>query len=602
MKFLELSFPFLFLFERIKKGFWFLQKNNKKKNQRVLILAPEAGLSAHYNTAITIGRILESKGAEVFYIRCFQDLPRCSFKGALQLPFNESVKNLKKVCTTCLCQSTKTLGIFSLQTIFYKNIFNKVAKKILRNAAQKISENIKNFKFLGLPIGAMCGYEVRIGLKKLILNSDDQETFVAWKSLILSAVKNCLFVLQAHKIYRFSHCISFNDYSYFFAPRLLLEKKQVKTFMVTHAYHMGVDRRKWVIQSKPGLQSIYTDCLQWEKWRQVPLSSEIISKIKEDIYFRLTGKSPHIYSSQRTGKSFEAFKKISRKKIVIYTSSPDESASLNVLTALGLEYPKPEFTFGTNPENCQIDWLNEVVEFIYKNSSIQCIIRVHPREGTNQREPRTSEHLSQLKKILKTLPENIVVIWPEDKISSYDLCDDADLVLTSWSTIGLEMARIGVPVLTCTLGLGGYPNEKFLEFVKSKKLYFDKIKEKLNSLGSYENIKLAFRWWHFAFLSKAINMEKIVHSHDSINLPKISNASCVQDVARTILEGIDQRSLVYKDLCKGNLKTKNLDEKLAIFECLQNVTNYLSTENNIKKLRPSKLTERLFNITNEASL
>jgi hypothetical protein len=45
------------------------------------------------------------------------------------------------------------------------------------------------------------------------------------------------------------------------------------------------------------------------------------------------------------------------------------------------------------------------------------------------------------------LPANVRIVMPEDPVSAYSLAEEADVGLTFGSTIGLEMAMLGKPVL-----------------------------------------------------------------------------------------------------------------------------------------------------------
>src|SRR5205807_8907478 len=104
-------------------------------------------------------------------------------------------------------------------------------------------------------------------------------------------------------------------------------------------------------------------------------------------------------------------------------------------------------------------------EYVESHDDLQLAVRIHPREGPNKREGGTSQHLQKLRREFGAYQHaRVRIIWPEDKTSSYDLGEAADLALVSWSSIGLELARLGVPVLTSTRGIGFLPEGDFLAF------------------------------------------------------------------------------------------------------------------------------------------
>jgi capsule polysaccharide export protein KpsC/LpsZ len=49
--------------------------------------------------------------------------------------------------------------------------------------------------------------------------------------------------------------------------------------------------------------------------------------------------------------------------------------------------------------------------------------------------------------VLPRLPEHIRLIGPKDKMNTYDLVEVADLGLVYTTTVGMEMAMFGVPVI-----------------------------------------------------------------------------------------------------------------------------------------------------------
>nr|MBP7355540.1 hypothetical protein [Longilinea sp.] len=68
------------------------------------------------------------------------------------------------------------------------------------------------------------------------------------------------------------------------------------------------------------------------------------------------------------------------------------------------------------------------------------------------------------------LPEHIRVIKPDEKINTYDLVDVADLGLVYTTTVGMEMAMNGVPVIVA--GKTHYRNRGFTHDPDSWVAYF----------------------------------------------------------------------------------------------------------------------------------
>ena len=58
--------------------------------QTVVFFAPEAGVTLYIRTQAALARILRSRGCNVVFVRCFEQLPRCPVKDMVLLPFDAS--------------------------------------------------------------------------------------------------------------------------------------------------------------------------------------------------------------------------------------------------------------------------------------------------------------------------------------------------------------------------------------------------------------------------------------------------------------------------------------------------------------------------------
>jgi len=85
----------------------------------------------------------------------------------------------------------------------------------------------------------------------------------------------------------------------------------------------------------------------------------------------------------------------------------------------------------------------KTVAYFIQHPEAQLIVRVHPGElkthGTSM--------VEVLENAYPSLPENIHIIRPEDKTNTYDLMEIADLGLVYTTTVGMEMAMSGLPVI-----------------------------------------------------------------------------------------------------------------------------------------------------------
>jgi len=89
------------------------------------------------------------------------------------------------------------------------------------------------------------------------------------------------------------------------------------------------------------------------------------------------------------------------------------------------------------------DWIEQTVEYFITRDDVQLVIRVHPGEtlahGTSM--------VDVVKEKLGEIPAHIHLVEPEEKINTYDVLDITDLGLVYTTTVGLEMAMRGIPVI-----------------------------------------------------------------------------------------------------------------------------------------------------------
>jgi hypothetical protein len=141
----------------------------------------------------------------------------------------------------------------------------------------------------------------------------------------------------------------------------------------------------------------------------------------------------------------------------------------------------------------QADWIRSLVQFVRERKDLLLVIRVHPREFPNKREGVKSEHAAHLESLLTDLPPNVRVNWPADQISVYDLANEASAFLTAWSSVGKEMATLGLPVVTYCPQLLLYP-AALHEAAVTLPDYHAAIERTLTSGWSLERVRKAYRW------------------------------------------------------------------------------------------------------------
>jgi hypothetical protein len=89
------------------------------------------------------------------------------------------------------------------------------------------------------------------------------------------------------------------------------------------------------------------------------------------------------------------------------------------------------------------EWISRTVQYFAGRPDVQLVIRIHPGEVLTH-----GVSMSEVvHNVLPTLPEYIRLIGPQEQVNTYDLVEVADVGLVYTTTVGLEMALQGLPVI-----------------------------------------------------------------------------------------------------------------------------------------------------------
>jgi hypothetical protein len=89
------------------------------------------------------------------------------------------------------------------------------------------------------------------------------------------------------------------------------------------------------------------------------------------------------------------------------------------------------------------EWIEKTVQYFARRQDVQLVIRVHPGE----RLMKGPSIVGVIERAVAERPAHIRVVGPEEKVNTYDLMEIASLGLAYTTTVGMEMAMRGVPVI-----------------------------------------------------------------------------------------------------------------------------------------------------------
>ena len=131
----------------------------------------------------------------------------------------------------------------------------------------------------------------------------------------------------------------------------------------------------------------------------------------------------------------------------------------------------------------QIEWLIFLVNYFKDNKNWCLIIRVHPAEAIYKSNTKMGEEL--IKALKNTIPENIKIISSADKINTFSVVKKANIGFVFTSSIGLEMAMLGLPVVTA--GCVHYAGLGFTYDPKNQEDFKNVVDNLMNNLSNISN-------------------------------------------------------------------------------------------------------------------
>lgn len=145
-----------------------------------------------------------------------------------------------------------------------------------------------------------------------------------------------------------------------------------------------------------------------------------------------------------------------------------------------------------------IDWIAQTIEWFRERPQYQLIIKPHPAEQYPQI-PETIERVEvALAKLNIDMPGNVFLLSPKVNLTAYDFFPIASIGLVHTTSVGMEMAAAGMPVVTS--GKSPYRGYGFTYDPANKEQYFAMLEELLSHNKcklSDEMIELTYKFITF---------------------------------------------------------------------------------------------------------
>jgi hypothetical protein len=141
------------------------------------------------------------------------------------------------------------------------------------------------------------------------------------------------------------------------------------------------------------------------------------------------------------------------------------------------------------------EWITKTVQYFARRTDVQLVIRVHPGEKLV---PQAKSMGTVVREALPEIPGHIHVIGALDPINTYDLIEIADVGLAYTTTVGLETAMNGRPVISC--GQTHYRGRGFTLDPNTWDDYFATLEKVLGDISAHQLTEKQTEFaWNYAY-------------------------------------------------------------------------------------------------------
>lgn len=225
-------------------------------------------------------------------------------------------------------------------------------------------------------------------------------------------------------------------------------------------FEFGEQRERMWLAQDAEVMRLDTSAL-WKERGDIPLT-----QVEDDAIRSL-------YNARRGAKLWKNF---SRK-----WQASESAGAREVRKSLGLDPERPLALLCTNVVGDSLaldrqvftegmeDWLTRTVQYFKDRADVQLVVRVHPGELLGAGHPS----VDIVTQALPELPDHVVVVPPESTINTYDLIEIAHVGLVYTTTVGMEMAMTGLPVVVA--GATHYRGKGFTHDPETLQDYYDTL-------------------------------------------------------------------------------------------------------------------------------
>jgi hypothetical protein len=452
---------------------------------RILIFSPYAGRPHLTFYEGTIAKSCQIRGATVEYLLCDGLLPECdnhwdSFLYSRPRPF--------ELCQRCQSKAKAFLDEFGLPYKWLGEFVSEDEKETAFTWSQNLSpSDMLQACFMGYPVGEWVISSIASYFRRYPPDMRNWRVVAAYRGFLYSAAIVAVGLKNYLKINHVDSALLFNGRQSLTRVAFeLLRQHGIRE--LTHEFPF-YQRGHLLLKTNARCWSIEPFNEFWKMWGKVPLSRSSLEKTLKWLQNRRYGNglswfafnNPH-FGELSVRKTLDL--NPDKQLFALFTSSTDETAG------------DPELQ---GPYESQSVWVKDVVEWVRGRNDVELVIRVHPHLAGNTGLGRAFDEYNFYLELKSVLPANVRVIMPDESLNSYALMDQADICLSFGSSVGLEMAMLGKPVILGSRAF--YEDGAYVLNIRSKQSLPEILGKSLRPQASREIRREAFRQaYYYVFM------------------------------------------------------------------------------------------------------
>jgi len=428
-----------------------------------------------------IGQALRIRGAEAVALTCDQFLPACTMR---------KVDHYESACTRWCHKNAQSFAeALQLPYRWYSAFITAEDKSKCDRLADAMSpDELIDFEHKGVQLGQHVALSIGSYFKIGKLDLSDPAQLAHARAFARSAMYLNIVGHNAIDEMRIDKVLMEDGKKVDWGViRSVAAKKGVPVDCIRSAFRGYSIRFEY--DRPPALMMLMPE---WKTWQHIPLTSSQEHILDE--YLACREKTPfesrsacwqaHIADKNRVCRKIGLGDHITGKVFAMFPNVSFDAGLTHTVTAF---------------ENAN-RWVTETIRFLQDRPEHHLIVKVHPAEyHRNAQDPL----IPLIQKLFTELPANVHLIPPNTDITAQAAAKLADWVLCYTSTIGVEAAALGKPVMI--VGGGWNSGRGFTQDVTSPQQYFELLESICAQTMQYEHpLELARRYAYALFFRSNI--------------------------------------------------------------------------------------------------